>query len=292
MLRRVFFLLFFITTSLFSQNILQKQYYIKNNTVMLSDIVNITPQNDIQLFVLEPHRHTLRVKTKRVLELLKENGYNDYISKHRGYVQFTKRSPIDTTPFKEKIARLYKSKYNSITIKSIEVHPNVYMEHLPQEFTVHFEKNSYLRSHGTLYIKTPRRQKIFFHYTIIADVTIYKAKHDIRKGTPLESKNCQKNSIMLDKFRAMPLQDIYKHRYQSRHYIRSGHVITMRDVSELDLVRRGERVNIFINDANIEISFSAKALQNGKLGSTIEVLNQEGKRIKVIVTGKNRAEVR
>jgi len=66
----------------------------------------------------------------------------------------------------------------------------------------------------------------------------------------------------------------------------------MRDVSELDLVRRGERVNIFINDANIEISFSAKALQNGKLGSIIEVLNQEGKRIKVIVTGKNRAEVR
>jgi len=260
--------------------------------VMLSDIVTTAVENDKELFLLEPQRHTLRVKTKKITALLKENGYNDYISKHRGYVQFTKRSPIDVIQFKEKIATLYKSKYNSISIKSIEVHPNVYMERLPEEFTIHFEKNSYLRHNGTLYIKTPKRQKIFFHYTIVADIVVYKAKHDIRKGTPLESRNCQKNSIMLDKFRAMPLQDIYTHRYQSRHYIQNGRVITMRDVAELDLVKRGERLNIFINDANIEISFSAKALQNGKLGSTIEVLNQEGKRIKVIVTGKNRAEVR
>ena len=292
MLKIYFLLLFFITTNLFSQHILQKQYYINHNSVMLSDIVTTPPKNDKELFLLEPQRHTLRVKTKKIIALLKANGYNDYTSQHRGYVQFTKRSPIDVTQFKEKIASLYRSKYNTITIKSIEVHPNVYMQYLPKEFTVHFEKNSFLRSHGILYIKTPKMREIFFHYTIVASVVVYKAKRDIRRETPLESRNCQKNSIILERFRAMPLQDIYTHRYQSRHYIRNGHIITMRDVAELDLVKRGERVNIFINDANIEITFSAKALQNGKLGSTIEVLNQEGKRIKVIVTGKNRAEIK
>ena len=40
------------------------------------------------------------------------------------------------------------------------------------------------------------------------------------------------------------------------------------------------------------INFSAKALQSGKLNDIISVRKRDGKRLKVRVVGKNRAEIR
>jgi len=290
-IKAILFLLL-ISSFLYSQNILKNEYYIKNNFVMISDIVPSAKANDKKLFSLKTNRHTLRVKTRELVQILKNNGYSGYVSKHRGYIQFTKRSTINRKKIITQIKKLYKTKYNAITIQNISVEPNVYMEKLPSSYTIHFQENSYLSRKGIFYIKTPKRREIFFHYLISAKVTIYQAKNNIRKGTRLESRNCQKKSIMLDRFWAMPLQDINKHQYQSKYNIRAGRTITMRNVTGLDLIRRGSRINVFMDDENMQISFSAKALQNGELGDTIYIRNREGRKIKVIVTGKNRAEVR
>ena len=289
---KIIFLLLFISSFLYSKNILKNEYYIKNNFVMLSDIVNSLKKNDKKLFSLNENRHTLRVRTKELIKLLKINGYTEYVSKYREYIQFTKRSPINRKKLINKIKKLYKRKYSFITIKNISVQPNVYLEKLPSQYTIHFEKSSYLSNRGILYIKTLKRKKIFFHYLINAKVTIYQAKQNIKRSTHLENRNCQKKDIILDKFRAMPVQDINKHQYQSKYNIGAGRTITVRNVTGLDLVRRGSQINIFIDYANMQISFSAKALQNGELGQTINVRNREGKKMKVIVTGKNIAEVK
>jgi len=285
-------LLFFTSSFLYSQNILKNEYFIKNNLVMLSDIIANAKTDDKKLFSLEKNRHTLRIKSKKLIQLLKQNGYKGYISKHRGYIQFTKQSPINKSKIIAQIRKFYKTKYSVITIQNISVEPNVYMEKLPSFYTIHFQENSYLSRKGMLYIKTLKRREIFFHYLIRAKVTIYQAKKTIERGTEIENRNCQKKSIMLDKFWAMPIQDINKHQYQSKYNIRAGRTITMRNVTGLDLVKRGSQINIFINDANMQITFSAKALQNGELGDTINVRNREGRKIAVVVTGKNRAEIR
>jgi flagella basal body P-ring formation protein FlgA len=43
---------------------------------------------------------------------------------------------------------------------------------------------------------------------------------------------------------------------------------------------------------NMAITFSAKALQDGKVNDIIKVQKSDGKRLKVKVIGKNRAEMR
>jgi len=277
---------------LYSQNILQNEYFINHDFVMLSDIIPNAKTDDKKLFSLEKDRHILRVKSKKLIQLLKKNGYKEYISKHRGYIQFTKQSPINRSKIIAQIKKLYKTKYSSITIQNISVEPNVYMEQLPSSYTVHFQENSYLSRKGMLYIKTPKRREIFFHYLISAKVTIYQAKNSIKRGVQIDNRNCQKNSIMLDRFWAMPIQDINRHQYQSKYNISAGRVITVRNVKPLDFIRRGSVVNIFMDEANMQITFSAKALQNGKLGDTINVRNRDGKKIAVVVTGKNRAEIK
>ena len=68
-------------------------------------------------------------------------------------------------------------------------------------------------------------------------------------------------------------------------------LITSRDVTGLYLVKRGESVNVTLKSSGIDISFSAKALTSGRAGDMISVLRSEGKKIKVRVIGKNRAEM-
>jgi len=277
---------------LFSQNILQKEYYINNDFVMLSDIVKTAKTNDKKILDIKSNRHTLRIHSKKLQKILSEAGYKDYAPLHRGYIQFTKRSPIDKQEFKAAIQEYYTNKYPNIKISSIEVEPAIYTKLLPQNYTIKFGKKEHLSNIGTLYIQTPEHKKIFFHYLIRAKVSVYISKHEIKKGTELNNRNCKKNSIMLEKFRAMPLQSLNEDSYQSKHHIRASKVLTLRDIAQLDLVKRGSSVNVFMDSDNMFISFAAKALQSGQLGSTIEVINSKNKKIKVVVTGKNKVKVK
>ena len=277
---------------LYSQNILQKEYYINNDFVMLSDIVKNTKANDKKILDIKSNRHTLRIYSKELQKILSKAGYKNYAPLHRGYIQFTKRSPINKQEFNSAIKKYYRKQYPTIKISSIEVEPMIYTESLPPSYIIKFEKKQYLSNIGTLYIETPEHKKTFFHYLIRAKVSVYISKHEIKKGVQLNNGNCKKNSIMLEKFRAMPIQSLNADSYQSRHHIRVSKVLTQRDVIQLDLVKRGSMVNVFMNNSNMFISFTAKALQNGQLGSTIEVINSKNKKIKVVITGKNKAKMK
>jgi len=277
---------------LFSQNILQKEYYINNDFVMLSDIVKTTKNSDKKILDIKSNRHTLRIHSKELQKILSKAGYKNYAPLHRGYIQFTKRSPINKQEFKSAIHKYYIKKYPTIDISSIEVEPAIYTESLPPNYTIKFGKKEHLSNIGTLYIQTPEHKKIFFHYLIRAKVSVYISKHGIKKGTALNNKNCKKNSIILEKFKAMPIQSLNQDSYQSKHHLRPSKVLTHRDVTQLDLVKRGSTVNVFMDSDNMFISFAAKALQNGQLGSTIEVINSKDKKIKVVVTGKNKVKVK
>jgi flagella basal body P-ring formation protein FlgA len=167
-----------------------------------------------------------------------------------------------------------------------------YLENLPDEYSVHFEKRAYLANEGILYIKTPNHRKIFFKYTLNAVVDVYQPRAEIKKGTPLSVLNMKKHSIILDKFRAMPLQEIEPNAYQARHHIKTGKTITKRDITGLTLVKRGSVVNVSLQNGAISISFSAKAVQDGKLGDKISVVQSNEKKMRAVVVGKNRAEVK
>ncbi|WP_457744008.1 flagellar basal body P-ring formation chaperone FlgA [Sulfurimonas sp.] len=264
----------------------------KNNTVMLSDIINVNQKNDKKLLQIKQNRHSLRIRTKDILNLLKKNGYLNYSKNHNAYIQFTKKSPINKNILQKAIQKFYKNNYKQISINFIELRPVSYLQSLPKNYTIHFQNRAYLSNKAIFYIKTEDRKEIFFNYLIHAKVVVFTPKNKIKKDTQLSNINCKKNSIMLDRFKAMPIQDIGTGKYQAKHTLRPSNVITKRDVSALNLIRRNSMINVFLDRGNMLISFSAKALQNGKLGDTIKVINSNGKKISVLVIGKNKAEVR
>lgn len=287
---KIIFLLI-ISTLAFATNNLQSNYFIQNDFIMLSDIVHVNKKNDKKLFDIDKYRHSKRIQRDKLLKILQQNGYNNYTSKH-SYIQFTKQSPIDTGVLQKSIKELYTDKYKNIKISSITIIPTHYLEKLPQNYSVHFNKRAHLSKKGVLYIKTDDNKKIFFNYRIAAVVSVLAARQNIKKDSELSNINTRKNSIILNKFRAMPLQGLHVSRYQAKHNLRTDEIITARDVIGLYLVKRGSNVNVTLQNAGIDIFFSAKALQNGRLGDTISIMQKNGKKLKVIVIGRNKAEVK
>lgn len=284
------FLFLVLSLNLFAGEQLKSNYFVQNDFVLLSDVVT-NAKKEITLYTIDPSRHSKRVKAKELLKTLKKLGYAEYTCKHN-YVQFSKKSPINTDAIELSIRKRYTQKYKEIDIQKIVVTPRSYIETIPKEYSVVIRNKAHFKKDGHLYIKTADNKKIFFNYYVKAKITVFKAKVTLKREDELSNLNVKKNSIMLEKFRAMPLQEIPKFTYQAKRKIKEGTVLTARDVIALYIVRRNANVNVLIQDSNMAVSFIAKATQHGRFGQTITVTNKQGKKFKVIVTGRNSAEIR
>ena len=290
MLFRYILLILFMFTQLFANKYFDKVYYIDSKNVNLKTLLP-TAKEDMVLFSLNPIKHSKKVKSKDLLLLLQQHGYNEFSAKH-AYVKFIQKSPINTYKIEQKIRQYYINNYLDINIISLHVEPRAFLESLPKTYTIKIKRNSFLKKDGVISIKTPKNKKIFFNYTIRASIKVLKSRMKIKKDSELSIVNLKQKEIILDKFRAIPYQEIESGMYQAKHHILEGKIITLRDIIALYLVKRKSNVNISMSRDNIDISFSAKALQNGKLNDIIKVQKSNGKILKVTVTGRNKAEIR
>ncbi|WP_294963150.1 flagellar basal body P-ring formation chaperone FlgA [Sulfurimonas sp.] len=283
--------LFFILLSsvLYANNIIQSTYYIDNDDIYLSHIIK-EPSNDQQIYKIELGKYTKRIRAKELIKVLKEYGYKDVSAKSR-YVKFIKKSPIDTSSIEASIQNHYLDNYENIEIKEIVVEPRGYIKTLPNDYQIEIKNNNYLSSNGVLNIKTIDNKKIYFNYHIVANLWIYVTKKQIRKDTQLSVLNTIKKSIILDKFRAKPIEILDANTLQSKRHIKKNKILTSRDVEILNAVKKNSTVNVSLDSLNMSINFNAKALQDGKIGDIISVQKRDLKRLKVKVIGKNRVEI-
>jgi len=288
MLSKIVFLLF-ISVELFSIT-LKDTYYVNSNHIKLLDIVP-NASYDVTLYKIDDGRYTKRIKTKYVINMLKSHDISNIESSSR-YIKFIKKSPIDIKPIKLKIKQKYIQMYPDIKINSISILPRGYVKSLSDSYEVHLSKKSYLSNKGTLSIKTTNHKKIFFDYLIDADLTIFLSKSILKKGEKLSFLNTLKKDIKFIKFRALPINKNQINTRQIKRKIKENSIITFKNTELLNVINKGDNVNVFFRDGNINISFYAKALKNGKLNDIITVQKSDGRKIRARVVGKNRLEMR
>lgn len=282
-------LIFFFVLQGYAENqFLKTTYYVESSDINITTLVSHA-KNDALLFTIPSDRESLKVKSKELLERLKEHGYGDYTS-HANYIKFIKKSPIDLLPLTLEIQSYYKKMYENIDILDISIMPRGYIEKLPEHYDVYFQSRSYLSNSSTLYLKTADKKKIFFDYTIEAILPVVKSTKPIKRSEAITMMNAKSEFVKLDKFRYAPLQSISA-QIQSKHQLRAQRIILLSDIETLKVVRRGSIINISHANEAIFITFSARALQDGKLNDIIEVQKSDGTRLRVKVTGKNQAEL-
>ena len=283
----VLFLIFDV--SLFAKIELKSEYEFQNSDINLSTIIP-SVQKDATLFSVNANRRIYRVKTSELINIVSRHSNLELTSKHR-YTQFSKKSPIDTTPLQEKIEKLYKNAYGSIDIKSVEISPRSYVQTLPKEYSFHMQERNLLKKSGIFSIKSTTNKQIFFNYKINASLIVYASRFKLKKGDPLSNTNLTYKKVKLGRFRAMPLQHFKENIYEAKHHIKESKIITIRDVSKLKMVKRGAVVHVVLHDNNMDISFSAEALEDGTYGEVIKAKQNDSKVIKIKITGKNRGKI-
>jgi flagella basal body P-ring formation protein FlgA len=286
---KIFLFITIFFTQLFATQELQNEYFIDGQKVMLSNIVK-SPKTDEILFNINPARHSKRVQASELIKRLDSYGYRGYHAQHT-IIQFSQKSHINTKLFKESIQSYYKERYPGIVVEEITIKPLKYLTKLPKEYTLFFKKRAYLTNQSLFFLKTLDNKKIFFNYTLLAKTPIYFAKKNIAKGEEISHVNTEKKSIILHKFRAMPLVTLQKGRYEAKHQIKRGSLLTQRDMTQLYLVKRGTEITVTLHNEGISIIFYAEALKSGHINDTIPV-RYKNKKIPVRITGKNRAEVK
>lgn len=109
-------------------------------------------------------------------------------------------------------------------------------------------------------MKTDDHKKIFFDYDVEAQIDVIVTKKKIKRGEELSLFNATRKSIILERLRAMPLQDLQKISYESKQHLNNGHIVTMRDVKQLSIVKRNTVVSVGLRENNVVISFFGKSL--------------------------------
>jgi len=273
----------------FGANNLESTYYIDSDDIRLSDIIK-NPKVDAKLFSLDIGKHTKKISSKEIIKKIQNYGYKKYKESSR-FIKFTKKSPINLEKLQEKVREFYKQKYKDIKIQKLLVSPRSYTKSLPKDYSIVFQSKSHLKNRGTFYIKTVDKKKLFFNYSILATLSVFESKSKVKRGDELSAFNCRKKSMVLNKFRAMPLQDISNNSFESKRQMKIGTIITQRDIRALSVVKRGDSVNVTLQNSGVTISFVAKAQTNGQINDIITVLKSDGKKLKVRVTAKHRAEI-
>jgi len=283
------FLLLFISFNLHADIELEGVYYVDNREVN-SSVVTGDEKNSFHILTIANSDYLAKIKSKELVDMLHKNGYKNYAHKS-SYVNFVLKSPIDTSLIKRRLRDYYEKEYETIEIIDIIVEPRAYMETLADEYTVEIRERDYLRRDGTLGIKTPQNMKYFFNYYIKAYITVYESREKIKKETKITPLHYKQKKVILDRFRAKPLQNIENIPLQAKRHIPKNRILTYNDVESLEVVRKDAMINVTMLKEGMVITFSAKALQDAKVNDIIKVQNSNGKILKVRVTGNNRAEL-
>ncbi|MDD2653309.1 MAG: flagellar basal body P-ring formation chaperone FlgA [Sulfurimonas sp.] len=247
-------------------------------------------RDDFLITTIEQNRYSQKIKSKDLLKLLAKHGYKHYTA-NSNYINFVLKSPVDTSLIEEKVRNYYKTNYEDISINSIIVAPRGYLESLPDKYSIEIKNRDFLSSEGIVSVKTTENKKFFFNYTVVADVAIYKSRDVIKKDTQLTLTNCIKKSVALESFQDKPVQNIGQKQLQAKRHIPKDMILTLRDVEILDVVTKDSMINVNFFQDGMAITFSAKALQDGKVNDIIDVQNNSGKILKVRVTGSDMAEM-
>lgn len=268
---------------------LEDSYFVDSREINASIITN-DQRNDFLLLKIPQESYTKKIKTKELLALLKEHGYKKFNSK-RSYINFTLKSPIDTSFMEAKLREFYEKNYKGIEIEKILITPRGFMDTLPKEYTVHLKNRDFLSNSGVLHIKTSDNKKLFFDYEIKAYLSVFISKDTIEKEAQISPINYMPKKILLDKFRDRPLQSLEQTSMQAKRRISKDMILTIRDVELLDLVKKDSAITVKMSGEGMDIVFSAKALQDGKLDDIIKIQNSSQKILKARVIGLETAEL-
>jgi len=286
---RVFVLISLLATLLAAALNLKQEYYYDAPEIR-STLLFPQLQRDFVLFEIPESRNRMRVEAEALVSRFAAEGIAVAAEGVR-YVNFIRKSPVDTQPIAAAIAEHYRLRYPTISIASVDVVPRVYTPSLPAPYSVSVPENSYRGTSGTVYVTLEEGRRSFFDYTIEATVGVRTAQNDLRRDEVPDVHNTSAREVPLRSLEGEPLTDADLGHVRLKRLLRAGEVILQRFAEPLPLVRRDATVEAVLHDGNVLIQFYARALQDGVLHDMIPIEKPDGQRLEARIVGENKVQI-
>ncbi len=288
---KLLFILYILTCKiLFADFTLEKEYYFSDEDIRSSDIFkNI--KKDFLLFKIAKKKTKYRIKSDKIIKIFKKHSIK--ISSKSNVVTFLREYDFDMQDLHVSLKKYYKNHYKNLDIKSLHVRPKSYMKKLPESYKIIIPPKNYHNNNGTFYLKTKSKKRLFFDYTIDADIPIITAKRTIKRKENLTPFNTQVKIIKFKSFKSPPLQKIQSSKkWCAKIRLKKGRILSKRDVKEIPLVKKDQNVRVIIRDGNLHVELLAKAKKDGALYDMITIEKRDGEHLKAKVIGANTVEIR
>ena len=194
----------------------------------------------------------------------------------------------------DKFRATYKS-YN-ITIHHIEVSPvmQINLNKLKIDKII-FDDRLLRQDSGNFEVHlyhNQKRQKVFFSFNINASLDALAASNNIKTNEVITNNNSTITQIHIDKNMQLPAPLNIIDEYAAKSFIPSGAIILDSKIAPKTIVQKGDIIEVFYSDDNINITFNAEALKSGANGEIIKAKSLQGDRIVDIkILGPKKAQL-
>ncbi len=284
-------LLFILTMSLslFAAMQLEQEYHFSDHKIYSTTLFPGLKDKFI-LFNINNNRTKYRVKSSKIETLFKKHNLQLNLGNVR-YVNFIKKSPINTLALASLIKKRYEAFYLNLHVNYVTVTPRTYLKTLDPNFELILNDNNLKRSKGVFSIKTSKKQRLFFDYELDATLDVYLALHPMGRGDTLSPLNAIKKQVKFGSFNALPLNHINTKEYRLKRSVKKNHVLTQRDIEAYPIVKKGNSVLVELRSGSIVLEFTAIASQDGSKNDIISIQKKDGRRIKARVIAPGRVEI-
>lgn len=283
MKRLVFFLLYSL---LHSQ--IKETYNISSNEIYSTDLLPQAPKFLIARF---GENFELKIPTQNLKGLFASYSL-EFVSEYPQITFFYKNS-LPLTQVKQKIKTAFLEQYPTIYIKEIRLKPIGKDLNHQKVFELTKIQNAMFKKKTFQILLNTSNGIIPFLCEVDAEIEVYVAKEDIRAREDLDSQNVAKKKVKFEGFLQPPINEQELLSSSARSFIKQDQVITINKIKPKLLVKKGDMIEVSLQESGVSINARLEAMQNGGLGEVIMVKNPTSKKtLKVKITAYGKGEVR
>ena len=206
-------------------------------------------------------------------------------------------TPAQEAKIRSMIEQAFSRHYPTMQIHTVTLKPATSLVKRLGEYSVThvaITKDNLRRNRGNVMVtfeKGKKRRKLYYKYTIGADITLYTAATGIQRNRALTPDIAVKKTVPFKTLYHKPVDENDFYNYIVKQNIKADAILSRNQLKKRTDIQRNDKVRAIIRDGALALSFEAKALQSGNTGDIIKIRKDYKKHFKARILSNTEVEV-
>ncbi|ANV98497.1 flagella basal body P-ring formation protein FlgA [Helicobacter enhydrae] len=261
-------------------------YYISQDYISSQEI-----QKNIQEFKIASFgdKFDLEIPAVQIEELFGRYGVKVRFDTQN--VRFVYQTPTSLARIQEKIKQTLEQDYSErhLQIQNVILKP-MFQNTQQKMLDVKWENKKPKKNRFVVLLVDEKGRENPFLCEVVGEMDVAVGLQDMRPGVILSSSNTQIKKVKFDSESIASFSVI--NGLQTRSFVRANHIIPSNKVKAVVVVKKGDLLDVVLQDGAVAIEGVLEAMANGSVGEEIIARNPQSKKnIKVKIIAKGKARV-